>query len=214
MSHPERSTEERIKEAARAVFHRKGYAGTRTRDIAEEAGINLALLNYYFRSKDRLFSIIMLETFTAFFASVTAVVNDPDTSLEDKVGQLADRYIDMMLREPEIPFFLVSEMRRDPQALMQTVKLDRALMESVFFRQYESAVERGDIPGLPFLHFVINLLGMILFPFIANPMLKAIGGLDDTQFARLMEERKKMIPGWIRILLDPGANHHHSTKHP
>ena len=141
MSHPEKSTEERIKEAARAVFHRKGYSGTRTRDIAEEAGINLALLNYYFRSKDRLFSIIMLETFTAFFASVTAVVNDPDTSLEEKVGRLADRYIDMMLREPEIPFFLMSEMRRDPLALMQTVKLDRALMESVLFRQYQSALD-------------------------------------------------------------------------
>lgn len=209
---PERSTEERIKEAARAVFHRKGYAGTRTRDIAEEAGINLALLNYYFRSKDRLFSIIMLETFTAFFASVTAVVNDPDTSLEEKVGRLADRYIDMMLREPEIPFFLMSEMRRDPLALMQTVQLDRALMESVLLRQYESAVDRGKIPRLPFLHFVMNLMGLILFPFIANPMLKAIGELDDLQFAALMQERKQLIPHWIQILLDPDNNHRQSNS--
>ena len=56
------STEEKIKIAARSVFHKKGYAATRTRDIAEEAGINLALLNYYFRSKEKLIDIIMTET--------------------------------------------------------------------------------------------------------------------------------------------------------
>ncbi len=55
------STEEKIKEAARRVFTQKGYAATRTRDIAEESGLNLALINYYFRSKEKLFDIIMLE---------------------------------------------------------------------------------------------------------------------------------------------------------
>ena len=60
------STEEKIKEAARTVFHKKGFAATRTRDIAEEADINLALLNYYFRSKAKLFEIIMVETLQMF----------------------------------------------------------------------------------------------------------------------------------------------------
>ena len=55
------STEEKIKEAARRVFTKKGYAATRTRDIAEESGYNLALINYYFRSKEKLFDIVMLE---------------------------------------------------------------------------------------------------------------------------------------------------------
>ena len=95
---------------------------------------------------------------------------------------------------------------------MQTVKLDQTLMDSVLIRQYEAAVEQGAIPRLPFLHFVMNLMGLILFPFVANPMLKAIGGLDDRQFAHLMQERKKMIPEWIRILLDPNVNRHHSTS--
>ena len=61
------STEEKFKEAARVVFTRKGYAATKTRDIAEEAGLNLALLNYYFRSKEKLFEIIMLEKITQLF---------------------------------------------------------------------------------------------------------------------------------------------------
>ncbi len=67
------STEEKIKEAARVVFMKKGFAATRTRDIAEEAGINLALLNYYFRSKEKLFELVMFEKFQKFFGIIANV---------------------------------------------------------------------------------------------------------------------------------------------
>ena len=83
------STEEKIKEAARVVFHKKGYAATRTRDIAEEADINLALLNYYFRSKEKLFDLIMVETLSGFLQHLTAILNDGKTSLEKKIEQIA-----------------------------------------------------------------------------------------------------------------------------
>src|SRR5689334_23935314 len=87
------STEEKIMEAARTVFLRKGYAATRTRDIAEEAGINLALLNYYFRSKEKLFSLVMQEKFQKFFGVIFPILNEPTTSLEEKVERLVDSYI-------------------------------------------------------------------------------------------------------------------------
>src|SRR5690606_19330293 len=90
------STEEKIKNAARLVFNQKGYAGTRTRDIAEQAGINLALLNYYFRSKQKLFDLIMLETMQDFIQSMKTVFNDKNTSLQSKVEAVASRYIDLL----------------------------------------------------------------------------------------------------------------------
>ena len=80
------STEEKIKNAARIVFHKKGFAATRTRDIVEEAGINLALLNYYFRSKEKLFDIIMFESMQHFFKAISEVFNDDKTTLENKIG--------------------------------------------------------------------------------------------------------------------------------
>ncbi|MBS1688702.1 MAG: TetR/AcrR family transcriptional regulator, partial [Bacteroidetes bacterium] len=82
------STEEKIKEAARKVFLQKGYAATRTRDIAEEAGYNLALLNYYFRSKEKLFDIIMVETMQNFLHSVKEILRDEQTSLQEKLELL------------------------------------------------------------------------------------------------------------------------------
>ncbi len=201
MDEKEKTTEEKIKAAARAVFHRKGYAAARSRDIAEEAGINLALLNYYFRSKERLFSIVMLETFQSFFASVVLTLNDPQTTLEEKVEKLVERYIDMLLEAPEVPLFLATELRRDPDALIGKVQAARLIPESILVRQYEDAVREGRIRDVPFIQFMINLMGLIIFPFFVSPMLKAVGDLRDEEFRALMIARKKEIPEWLRTLM-------------
>src|SRR5690606_3884077 len=118
--------------AARIVFHKKGYAATRTRDIAEEAGINLALLNYYFRSKEKLFNIIMTETLSGFVQTMTSILNDENTSLEKKVENIAARYIDLILIEPEIPGFIVSEIRNNPSSLLEKLPVKQLVHNSVF----------------------------------------------------------------------------------
>src|SRR5688500_7452128 len=87
------STEEKIKEAARKVFTKKGYAATRTRDIAEEADINLALLNYYFRSKEKLFDIVMTENLQQLLMVLKGVLHDQNSSLADKVTAIVANYI-------------------------------------------------------------------------------------------------------------------------
>src|SRR5437762_12822796 len=91
------STEEKIKRAARLVFTRKGYAATRTRDIAEAAGINLALLNYYFRSKEKLFELVMMEKVQKLFSVIVPVINDSTTTLENKIELLVNNYFEMLL---------------------------------------------------------------------------------------------------------------------
>ena len=109
------TTEEKIKATARLVFHKKGYAATRTRDIAEEAGINLALLNYYFRSKEKLFEIIMFETLFGFMQNMIMVLSDEKSSLEKKVKLFVSNYIDLIIKDPNIPIFMLSEIRNHPE---------------------------------------------------------------------------------------------------
>jgi AcrR family transcriptional regulator len=197
VSNQDPSTEEKIKNAARKVFYQKGFAATRTRDIAQEAGINLALLNYYFRSKQKLFDIIMLETIQGFFQSMRAVFNDPQTSLEKKIEILVDRYIDLLVHEPEIPLFIMSEIRTDPQALVEKMDIKNILLNSYLVKQYEEAAGTGKVASQNLLHFLMNLIGLMVFPFIASPLIKIIGAVDDEKFNELMEERKKLIPIWI-----------------
>lgn len=195
------TTEEKIKKAARTVFHKKGFAAARTRDIAEEAGINLALLNYYFRSKEKLFNIVMLEAFQSFFASISIVFNDAETTLEEKIKKFAADYIDLLFQEPEIPLFIMSEIRNNPEGLLQKIDLKKAVFGSIFFDQYNEAIRLGRIKDHHFLHFMMNFMGLIAFPFIAKPLLKEITGLNEIQFNNIVAERKALIPVWMNALM-------------
>src|SRR5580693_2399019 len=104
----EATTEEKIKAAARKIFTQKGYAATRTRDIAEEAGINLALLNYYFRSKERLFELVMKENIQLFIGNlVEDLDNTPDRPFIEQLEYICSSYVDMLLENPNLPFFIM-----------------------------------------------------------------------------------------------------------
>ena len=198
---PEPNTEAKIKAAARIVFHQKGFAATRTRDIAQEADMNLALLNYYFKSKEKLFELVMLETLVSFFQTLGLVFNDETTTLEKKIQLVAEKYIDLITAEPEIPLFIMSELRSHGAAILEKLPGATMILQSNFIRQYKEAVQDGKITEPNPLHFIMNMLGLVVFPFIGSPMLKKVGKLSDKQFDKLMQERKKLIPVWIKAML-------------
>lgn len=195
------STENKIKEAARKVFHEKGYAATRTRDIAEEAGINLALLNYYFRSKEKLFGLIMTETMSGFLKQLTPLLNDDSTTLEQKIELIASNYINFLSEEPVVPLFILSEIRNNPEKLLEKLPIGDTVLSSVFMKQYQAAVKNGSMSESNPLQFLMNLMGLVIFPFIAQPMLKELGKVDNKMFDQMMQERKKNIPIWIKAMM-------------
>jgi len=194
------STEEKIKNAARVIFHSKGYAATRTRDIADEAGINLALLNYYFRSKEKLFDMIMLESLQGFRQSLAGVFNNEKTSLENKIETLVSNYIDLLIDQPDIPLFVLSELRTNPQKLVSKMNGKEFLLNSSFIKQFQQAVKEGKIAPIHPLHFIMNLIGMVVFPFVGSPMLKNAGDLKQDDFNELMQQRKILIPKWLEAI--------------
>ena len=195
------STEERIKAAARKVFHQKGFAGTRTRDIAEEAGINHAMLNYYFRSKEKLFEMVMMETMAQFFKGVNLMLNDESTSLNEKIDLIVSNYVDLLLKEPELPTFILNEVRPNPQAFVEQNPIKEALTHSVLTRQYAEAVARGEITEPNLMQAILNVIGLVIFPFIAKPILTSIINIPEEQYKVLMLQRKTLIPQWIKAML-------------
>ncbi len=195
------NTEEKIKEAARLVFHKKGFAATRTRDIAEEAGINLALLNYYFRSKQKLFNIIMLESLKIFFNSIKIVIDDKTLLFEEKLTRITSNYIDTLLVNPEIPLFILSEIRNDPEHLMQNVGIKEVLLGSDLMLQLIDKIASEEFKPIHPMNFILNFIGMTVFPFIASPMLKILGSMDQEAFDQLITDRKVLIPQWMMKIL-------------
>lgn len=191
------STEEKIKAAARKLFTQKGYAATRTRDIAEEAGINLALLNYYFRSKEKLFEQVMMEKVHMLFGRIVPLVSDPSTTLDQKMENIVSVYLDMMTENPNLPLFVLSEIRNHPEHFAKALNPGQLLRESALVKQL---AERR--PDLNPLQFLFSLLGMTLFPFIAMPVFISANAIHERQFYDMIAQRKTLIPLWMKAILD------------
>lgn len=199
-SRPAESTEERIKEAARKLFTQNGFAATRTRDIAKEAGINLALLNYYFRSKQKLFDLIMIENFRKFLTGLKVNFQDPTMGMEERLGRIVTAYVDFLTEFPDLPLFILNEIRGNPSKIAEQVRAELGPARSELFKELQGAKKEGKIELEPF-HFVANLVGLTVFPFVARPLIQRVTGVNDEQFLELMEERKKLVPIWIKMMM-------------
>lgn len=191
------STEQQIKDAARTLFMEKGFAATTTRDIAKASDTNVALINYYFRSKENLFAEIMVEQVRSFAHGLASVVNDPDTDLREKFTRMADAYLTMFEQQPDTPLFVLTEIRRSPKQFLHKIDMDGKLKNSVLFKQLQQAVKKGSLqPGEP-IHVFMNLLSMLVFPYIAKPMLMGVADVSERNFTALMQERRTLVPVWI-----------------
>ena len=197
------TTEEQIKDAAKRVFMKKGFAATRTRDIAEESGFNLALLNYYFRSKQKLFDIIMLEHLQLFVQSISGIINDPITTLQEKIKILIGHYIDMLIKNPDLPLFVLTEINADPTKLVNKLGIDDMQHKELYIiKQWKELVTAKKIPAVNPIHIMMNVVSMIIFPFVGSPLIRNRTGISLEQFNALMEERKTLIPIWVNAIIN------------
>jgi AcrR family transcriptional regulator len=194
------TAEQKIKEAARKLFTERGFDAVKTRDIATEAGINLALLNYYFRSKQKLFDIIMVENFEAFVQQLIPILGDETLSLDETLEKVTGSYIDMLKRNPGLPFFIMNEMRSDSTKLL-FVKGKMADVRAGFIKRVGSSFLGKEISPSNIGHMMMNFMGLIIFPFVAQPMMMKVNNFSQKEFDALMEERKKLIPIWLKAIM-------------
>jgi AcrR family transcriptional regulator len=192
-----RGAEERILVAARKVFTTKGMAGARMQDIADEAGINKALVHYYFGDKDKLFETIFKSEANKFFPKINAIFQSDDPLFE-KIERFVNEYIDEMQENPYLPWFVINEINRDPDRFMADVLgSDNRPQPTKFLEQIEKEIKKGTIKRISPLHLLMNLLSMTIFPFIAKPMITRNLKMDELQFRQAMEQRRKEIPKFI-----------------
>lgn len=197
----EQDTENIIKEAARKIFHEKGFSATKTRDIAEAADINLALLNYYFRSKKKLYDIIMMETIHSFFSGLSVILDDEQTTIKEKVGLFVERYIDILTENPDMATFIINEVRQNPEEFAEKIGILDTVKNSIFIKQFQEAKINGIIPPINPIHFMMNISGLVVFPFIASPMISTITSVPNEKLINIIQERKRLIPLWIESML-------------
>jgi len=201
-------TEQKILDAAHAVFIRSGTAGARTQEIAREAGVNSALLHYYFRTKERLAQAVFTRAACQLLPAVIGILAS-DAELEEKVEQVVQTELQHLSKAPFLPGYILSELAHHPERAGQLVSAVTGMVpaeigkrvSAVLRGQLDAAVRAGRIHPIEPDQFIVNLLAMCVFPFAARPMLMALLGFDQTGFDRFIDRRRKeLAPFFLRAL--------------
>lgn len=200
MTKIDQSTELKIKSAAKKIFLEKGFGSTTTRDIAEGAESNIALVNYYFRSKEKLFEEIFVECFADTFSSVARILND-DLPLEVKIYKFVDHMVEVLKRDPLLPLFVLSEMRGENPKICNLIHGIHQQEANAFHTQLTEEAAKGNIRNTDFRQIEMSLMSMVVFPFIGMNMIKMKESMSTDDFYKLMEDRKKAIPEMILTYL-------------
>jgi TetR/AcrR family transcriptional regulator len=191
------STEQKILAAAKKVFVLKGMAGARMQDIADEAGINKALLHYYFRNKEKLFEMIFQEAAQRLFPILNRIFS-ADMPLFEKIEHFCGEYINVVSENPYLPLFVINEINQDPDRFLNKLVGGKGKPDPrPFIAQVEEEINKGCIHPIHPFHLLMNMISMTIFPFVARPMFQRTIGISDTVYKQLMEERKKEIPRFI-----------------
>ncbi|TXB64173.1 TetR/AcrR family transcriptional regulator [Phaeodactylibacter luteus] len=189
----EPTTEEKILEAARKVFMNKGFAAARMQEIADTAAINKGLLHYYYRSKNKLFRAVFDEAFAKFSAGINEVF-EADLPLFEKIEQFVDRYMDLLMDNPNMPAFVISEINQKGGAFAEDLLSRRQRPNPMpLIAQVQAEAAAGHIRQVNPISLVMNLLSMCVFPFLARPMFQGLMGVDAALYQNILQQRKKEV---------------------
>ena len=190
------NTRERILIAAKKVFLLKGMAGARMQDIADEAGINKAMLHYYYRSKEKLFEMIFEEALAQFFPKIVDII-DSGIPLFEKIALFCSEYIDMMLKNTYLPLFVLNEVNKQPEYFKERFWKGKNSLFEKFAAEIAAEIKGRRMKNINPANLFINMISMCIFPFIAKPLWMMSTNMDELQFRGFMEQRKTEIPKFI-----------------
>ncbi len=191
------NTEEKIIEAAKKVFVRHGMAGARMQRIADEAGINKALLHYYFRSKEKLFAIVFQKVVKEAIPQIVRIF-DTDMHFFDKIRMFVREYLEFIGKNPYLPMFIIHELASRPERLkelLRTVEVDKDFI----FEDIQREVEKGTIRPIEPVQLMVNIISLCIFPVVAKPMINEFFIHDEKGdlYAQFLEERKELVADFV-----------------
>lgn len=171
MNIKEKQTEDKIAEAAREVFVEKGMSGARMQEIADKAGINKSLLHYYFRSKEKLFNFVFAKLTNRIGKMISSTMNER-VSVEEKVKQFTETYIDILLKNPFLPNFILNEITRNPDSIVK--QFTESKVEPIKYLEPLNKQLKTEGYSIQANDFIINLLSLVIFPIAARPLLQRL----------------------------------------
>jgi AcrR family transcriptional regulator len=201
MTEHEKNTEQVILDAAKEVFQQKGLTGARMQEIADKAGINKALLHYYYRTKDKLFERVFEMAFSLFIPRVKEMMSS-DKPIFEKLDFFIDNYIDLLHKHPFIPSFVISELNRNPKMLVNIFEKNVQLVQEGLVQklddQINKEVKEGKLKPISARNLMTNVVSLCIFPIVARPVLQGILFENDKkQYDDFLKQRKDFVKEYI-----------------
>ena len=196
MTEEKKDTEQTIKDAAKKVFLINGLKGARMQAIANEAGINRAMLHYYFRTKDKLFEVIFSEAMAEMNQRIGGI-STSDLPILKKIEHLVYGYMESASSNPEFDLFIINEFRQNPSYFDEMMKTSNAgTVMKTFVQEINKAVEKKEILGDPSQIF-LSIISLCIFPFAAKTMVRTMLGHSEKEYTKLLQERKAFLVNFI-----------------
>jgi len=188
MAQRDTGTEQHIKDTAKRIFFSEGKLHATTQDIADAAGVNRTLLNYYFRSRDILFDQVAQEA-RADMSAVLDPIFTAEMDFKDKIHKLITVFMDQAMKYPYREMYVVTELNRGFKAVPEEKK---TRLKS-FLKEVSAEMEKGKIKPMDPRHFCMNLFALMAYPLITNCLNKSLYNIGDAEYLKLMKERKQLI---------------------
>jgi len=187
----------KIIEVARKLFVKKGLKGTTVRDIAAESGVNPAMVNYYFRSKEKLFDAIFEEAFNILTDKIFYLM-DSDLPFFELIRKWIYSYYDTLLQYPDFPNFVLTELAANPQKISEISKNKKpySLYERLSKRILEEEA-KGTIHPVSIPDFVLNIISLSIFPFAACPVATQFLNLSEDEYMELIIKHKEYVADFV-----------------
>lgn len=200
MKNEEKNTEQAILQAAEELFLEQGFEQTTTKQIAQRAGCNQALLHYYYRTKDNLF-VQIFEEKAKFIATHFLDINLTAQTLEERISQMVEVHFELFRKNPRLVPFLLKEVLSDPVRVAPILDKIKQYMVKIFGKIDEALheeIEKGAARPVSTLNVILTLVSLDMAPFIIAPVLQRVLDLTDEQLDEQLDKRK---PEVVEILL-------------
>lgn len=185
-------TEHLIKEKARLLFFQKGILNATTQEIADEAGVNRALIHYYFRSREHMLDILLQETIQEKRVRVRAILSS-SAPFHVKIANYINALVDLGLKYPYLENFIIHETARNPEKTKALCSRDRVSTSDLLRDELNEEIAAGRLAPISAEHFMINLSALTNYPLLAKGILQTVHGMSDTAYRKFLSERKRVI---------------------
>lgn len=189
------NTEAQILKAAREVFIAKGLDGARMQEIADHAGINKALLHYYFRTKEKLFEAVFREVASNLFPAMKQVLS-AELGIKEKITFFVKVYLKAIRENPFIPGFVMNTLNIDPGRFLQYIS-KAEINPMLLQEQLNVEAARGLIRPVKAENLLVNIIALCVFPFLARPIIQNLFQMDNENYSAYLEARESEIVDFV-----------------